>query len=622
MAGLRGSAAPVQAGPAMPRRSRLCERYHDRRTRAAQRSRRRSVERTRSQATRVPARRRRRRPRRAPARAPSRATCCSTARRAAATRPTRRSTRSSRSACSCRGATTTCARRSRSAASSACRCCRAAPAARNAGRRSARRSSSITASISTAIVAFDRDAMTVDRRARRRARRAQRVAASRTASGFRSTSARRRRRRSAAWPATTRAARARSPTATWCTTCWRSTRCSPTAREARFGPEARDGGGAAARRASSCGGLRAIGARERDEIERSVPKVMRRVGGYNIDVFRPQSERPYTRDGSVNYAHLLVGSEGTLAWTRELTLKLAPLPVHRALGVVNFPTLYRAMECARHIVELGPSAVELVDRTMIDLARGNPAFRPVIDARADRRARRDPARRVHRRRRASAARARLDDLVALMGDLGLPGSVVRDDRRRRAEGAVGRAQGRAQHHDEHEGRRQAGVVHRGLRGAARASRRLRRPADARCSARHGTRGTWYAHASVGTLHVRPILDMRRDGAAKMRAIAEEASAMVREYKGAFSGEHGDGLVRSEWVALAVRAAADRARSRRSRTLFDPGGPHESRQDRARRRGWTTRRCSAFRPGYRTLPLDTGARLVGVERARTIPRPTR
>ena len=108
---------------------------------------------------------------------------------------------------------------------------------------------------------------------------------------------------------------------------------------------------------------------------------MRRVGGYNLDVFHPQSERPYTADGSVNYAHLLVGSEGTLAWTRTLTLGLAPPPAHRTLGVVNFPTLYRAMECAQHIVRLGPSAVEFVDRTMIDLARDNPAFRPVIDAR-------------------------------------------------------------------------------------------------------------------------------------------------------------------------------------------------------------------------------------------------
>src|SRR5258705_6318123 len=104
--------------------------------------------------------------------------------------------------------------------------------------------------------------------------------------------------------------------------------------------------------------LAVIGARERDEIERNVPKLLRRVGGYNIDVFDPQSERPYTADGTVNYAQLLVGSEGTLAWTRGLTLKLAPLPAHRALGVVNFPTLFRAMECAQHLVRLGPSAGE------------------------------------------------------------------------------------------------------------------------------------------------------------------------------------------------------------------------------------------------------------------------
>ena len=66
--------------------------------------------------------------------------------------------------------------------------------------------------------------------------------------------------------------------------------------------------------------------------------------------------------------------------------------------------------------------------------------------------------------------------------------------------------------------------------------------------KYGSRGTWYAHASVGTLHVRPILDMRRDGAQKMRAVAEEASALVRKYKGAYSGEHGDGLCRGEWIS--------------------------------------------------------------------------
>ena len=77
-------------------------------------------------------------------------------------------------------------------------------------------------------------------------------------------------------------------------------------------------------------------------------------------------------------------------------------------------------------------------------------------------------------------------------------------------------------------------------------------------ARHGTRGTWYAHASVGTLHVRPILDMRRDGAAKMRAIAEEAAVLVRKFKGAYSGEHGDGLCRGEWIRWQFGPKLDEA----------------------------------------------------------------
>src|SRR5690606_30653308 len=125
-------------------------------------------------------------------------------------------------------------------------------------------------------------------------------------------------------------------------------------------------------------------------------------------------------------------------------------------------------------------------------------------------------------------------------------------------------------------------------------------------ARHGTRGTWYAHASVGTLHVRPILDMRQGGpdggAAKMRAIAEEASAMVREFKGAYSGEHGDGLVRSEWVAWQFGPRLTRA-FEEIKDLFDPLGlmnpgkiVRPSRMDDSS--------LFRFRPGYAPAPLDT------------------
>src|SRR5262249_27067361 len=120
--------------------------------------------------------------------------------------------------------------------------------------------------------------------------------------------------------------------------------------EIAFGPV--DAMSRAGRSGEIVAALTAIGAREPGGIPRRFPSVLRRVGGYNLDVFNPQSVRPYTADGSVNLAQLLVGSEGTLAFFTRLTLQLAPLPKGKALGVVSFPSFYKAMEAARHIVEL------------------------------------------------------------------------------------------------------------------------------------------------------------------------------------------------------------------------------------------------------------------------------
>ena len=111
-------------------------------------------------------------------------------------------------------------------------------------------------------------------------------------------------------------------------------------------------------------------ARERDEIEARVPKLQRRVAGYNLDL---------ASAGAFNVAQLLVGSEGTLGLFRKIKLKLAPLPTHKVLGVVHFPTFYQAMDLTRHIVALEPTAVELVDRTMIELSRDIAAFRATMD---------------------------------------------------------------------------------------------------------------------------------------------------------------------------------------------------------------------------------------------------
>jgi FAD/FMN-containing dehydrogenase/Fe-S oxidoreductase len=321
----------------------------------------------------------------------------------------------------------------------------------------------------------------------------------------------------------------------------------------------------------------ALARANRGEIETRWPRVLRRVAGYNLDIFNSQGERPYTEDGSVNLAHLLIGAEGTLAYTKSLTLQLSTLPRFRALGVVNFPSFRAAMSAPQHIVKLGPSAVELVDRIMIDLSLANPAFRATVEAALigapaaillveftgdDR----------------QGVLARLKDLVALMGDSGLPGSVVEvpDAGRQKELWEV----------------RKAGLnIMMSLKGdgkpvsfiedCAVPLQHLAEYTDAlnEVFAKYGTHGTWYAHASVGTLHVRPILDMRCDGrdggAAKMRAIAEEASTLVRKYKGAYSGEHGDGLCRGEWIEWQFGAAINDAFRSIKRHLdpiglFNPG----------------------------------------------------
>jgi FAD/FMN-containing dehydrogenase/Fe-S oxidoreductase len=339
------------------------------------------------------------------------------------------------------------------------------------------------------------------------------------------------------------------------------------------------------------------------EIEAHFPKVLRRVAGYNLDIFHPQSELPYTQDGSVNLAHLLVGSEGTLAYFKSLKLKLAPLPKHKVLGIVNFASFYKAMDSAQHIVKLGPTAVELVDRTMIDLARSNLSFKKTIETALIDPAAQTPEAILLVEFSGEAHAPLLEKLKALqelMGDLGLPGTVV-------AMPDAGLQKNLWEV-------RKAGLnIMMSLKGDGKpvsfiedCSVPLESLAEYTQAltdvfSKYGSRGTWYAHASVGTLHVRPILDMRRDGAQKMRAIAEEASALVRKYKGAYSGEHGDGLCRGEWISWQfgpkiTEALAQIKQAFDPKGLFNPGKIiNPPKMDDA----------SNFRfpPSYKVIPLQ-------------------
>src|SRR3954469_5348447 len=281
--------------------------------------------------------------------------------------------------------------------------------------------------------------------------------------------------------------------------------------------------------------LRVLFEREKEEIEARFPKVLRKVAGYNLDHLGP----PHA-----NAAHILVGSEGTLAWSERLHLKLSRIPPQRALGVCHFPKFYTAMDLTQHIVKLGPSAVELVDRTMIGLARDIAVFRKTVEAFIN--GEPDAVLLVEFAGERDQAH-KLRELSQLMGDLGLPGSVVEitDERLQKEVWEVRKAGLNIMMSMKGDGKPVSFIEDCAvpLEHLAEYTRQLTEVFE-----KHGTRGTWYAHASVGTLHVRPVLDMRREGATQMRAIAEEACALVKRYKGAYSGEHGDGLVRSEWIA--------------------------------------------------------------------------
>jgi len=320
--------------------------------------------------------------------------------------------------------------------------------------------------------------------------------------------------------------------------------------------------------------LLAIGAREADEIAARFPTVQRRVGGYNLDALVPGRN-------DVNLAHILVGSEGTLAFSTRLELALWPLLGKRVVGACHFGRFYDAMDAAQHIVTLDPIAVELVDRTMIELARDIAMFRPTVEQFV--RGAPDAVLLVEFDAGPDENERRLKRLGALMGDLGFGwdqggakfGGVIEvRDATLQASIADMRTAGL----NIMMSMRDAGKPVSFVEDCAVPLKHLAEYTDrlTQVFARHGTRGTWYAHASVGCLHVRPVLNLRLDKDVKaMRAIAEEAFAMVRAYKGSHSGEHGDGIVRSEFheqmfgqrLVHAFEAVKDRFDPT---ALFNPG----------------------------------------------------
>jgi FAD/FMN-containing dehydrogenase/Fe-S oxidoreductase len=300
-----------------------------------------------------------------------------------------------------------------------------------------------------------------------------------------------------------------------------------------------------ARIVAACGG----------EIDRRYPKILRRVGGYNLDAI--------VREPS-DLVKLTVGSEGTLAVVVEAKLRLVPLPKAKALAVLHFEDLLDALGAVPAILELKPAAVEVVDRFVLDHTRGHPVL------------------------------SKLRDFV--QGDPG--GILLVEFYADRPEEAASRVEALASRglgyhcHRAFDAAGQARIwslreaalgLSMAMKGDAKAfsfvedtavaPERLRAFIERFLALldRHGTRAGVYAHASVGCLHVRPVVNLKtEEGVRQFEAIACAVADLVLEFGGALSGEHGDGLLRSPFMEKMFGPVLYQA-FREVKRAFDPQG---------------------------------------------------
>lgn len=325
------------------------------------------------------------------------------------------------------------------------------------------------------------------------------------------------------------------------------------------------------------GVARVIGG-HRDEILARYPKVLRRVSGYNLDEFvdgagytGPIGPRAETNAGARpwNLSHLIVGSEGTLGIILDATIRLTPLPAATALCVVHFDDLIEALRHVDTMLTFGPSTVELLDQTVMREAKvnaatrhmahfiqGDPAAVQIVEFFGE-----DPA----------AAQARCEAFAAAMQQQQIGYSWptfadpagIRDvwETRKLGLGLISNVKGARKGRDFIE---DACVPTQHLAEYIAKIRDL-------CTQHGIDRLSLYAHASVGVVHVVPALDLH-DAAEvdKMQSIADQAFAWVMQYGGSWSGEHGDGQLRGQYLPAMFGPQLYQA-FREIKALFDPDG---------------------------------------------------
>jgi len=307
--------------------------------------------------------------------------------------------------------------------------------------------------------------------------------------------------------------------------------------------------------------LRSLYANHAAEIIQRTPKTMRNVAGYNLANLNPNQE---------NLAKFLVGSEGTLAFFVRLRLKLSPLLRSKVLGVCHFDGLLEALDTVQHIVKLNPTAVELIDQNVLSLGARHPDFRSAMGDFVTGTPKALLLVEFSEELPGTELGGKLNELEELLSELGHPNSVVRAETESLQAAAWSV--------------RKAGLnIVMSMAGPRKPISFIEdcavplehlssyaRHVDEIFS-KHGVDGTWYAHASVGCLHVRPALNLRDPSdVRRMRAIAEETHEVVRRYGGTHSGEHGDGLLRSEFIKPMLGERMQQIFGEVKKT-FDPHG---------------------------------------------------
>jgi len=275
------------------------------------------------------------------------------------------------------------------------------------------------------------------------------------------------------------------------------------------------------------------------EIDRRYPKILRRVMGYNLDEFRDPSK-------PINLARIMVGSEGTLGVVLEAKLRLVPLPKAKAVMVISFADLLEALAAAPVILRHGPSAVEVMDKSILDNTRqnavldkirttfiaGDPEATLCVEFYGDRKEDLPP------RLSALEQDLRSQKLGYQYRTETEPAGQARIWSLR--EAALGLSMAMKQEAKSIPFVEDTAVAPEKLSGFIGRFLTILRS--------HNTTAGIYAHASVGCLHVRPVINMKTElGLRTFEKIAQEVADLVLEFGGALSGEHGDGLVRSPFM---------------------------------------------------------------------------